>query len=186
MICSAARISSVATAIRRSRGRSGVGHQLVVLDQVDRGVGELAHDRPELLLRQPHVRFDDRADHDACDVADQASCSWDTEGRARVRGDELRRQLQVQHPAGEQLLQLEQVPRDRRLQGRQVGTDVLHRPLDHHARPRGPSPAGSATAVTGYGGPGAARPRSGRRAVRATPPTHRAPTRKSRWTARRP
>jgi len=45
----------------------------------------------------------------------------------------LRRQLQVQHPAGEQLLQLEQVPGDGRLQGRQVGADVLHRPLDHHA-----------------------------------------------------
>ena len=34
---------------------------------------------------------------------------------------ELRRQLQVQPPAGEQLLQLEQVSGDGRLQGRQIG-----------------------------------------------------------------
>ena len=89
-----ARISSVATrdpASRAggSRGRSCSSSSLI------RSIEAWASSRTtqrNSILRQPDVRFDDRADHRRRASPISSPRSRDTEGRARVCGDELRRQ----------------------------------------------------------------------------------------------
>jgi hypothetical protein len=110
-----------------------VGEQLVVFDEIDRGPREVPDDRPELLLPEADVRFDDGPDQRALRGTDRAPRPRNPERRAGVGGDELGGQRQLLEPARGQLAELEEVARRRREQGGDVGADVLHRELDADA-----------------------------------------------------
>jgi hypothetical protein len=107
-----------------------VGHQLVVLDQVDRGPGQLAHHPAELVLHQTHVRLDDRADQHAVRHSHELAGPRHAEGGAGVGRDEVAGQSDGLQPAGVQVDEFEQVAGDGGEEGCDVRADVLHRELD--------------------------------------------------------
>ena len=121
------------------RGLGAVALQLVILDEVDAGRGEIAHEVGEVGRGEPDAGLDDRADHGAVGAGHQSSGAGDAELRAGVALGERRRQVEVDELDRRQLLDLEQVPRDGGQQVRQRGPEVLQGEADAQpsASPRG-------------------------------------------------
>ena len=130
-----------ADAFGQRRGRA-VALQLVVLDEVDTGRREFAHQLGEVGRRQPDARLHDRADHRAVRSAHEPPGARDAERRAGVPLRERGRQIEVDELDRGELLDLEQVAGHGREQVRQRRAEVVER----KAQPQPGAPAGSRVA----------------------------------------
>ena len=111
--------------------RIGRAHQLlVVLDEVDAGVDQLADHLGRLVRPQPQRRLDDGADDRPPLDAGQPPAAVDAELRSGMGAAELLRQLHVDHADAGQPLDRERAADGDRHQRREVGADRLDRKAD--------------------------------------------------------
>ncbi len=117
--------------VERRVGR--IGHQLVVLDEVDPGPGEPGHELRRRLRAQAHARLDDRPDERPRlgDIG-EATGSRDAEtGAGEVLGEGAR-DIEVLEPEAGDLGELVEVPLQGGDERGQVVSDVLDAPADDH------------------------------------------------------
>jgi hypothetical protein len=128
------------------RAGRAVALQLVVLDEVEAGSGELGHQRRGTGGIEPDRRLDDGSDQRPAFDAGEKAGAVDAEARARIGGGELVRQADVEEPQAGELLEIEEVAGDGRDQVRQRRSHVVEGPGERDAagavRPIGPAGAG--------------------------------------------
>ena len=126
-----------------------IGHQLVVLHEVDSGERQRADEVGRLPRGEADARLDDRADDRPALHAGEPPRALDPELRTGELGGELRRQNHVEElEAGEQP-EFEEIPRHHRRDRRQARRNVRHG--ERHPHAAAGMPAGRILGLRGAG-----------------------------------
>ena len=109
-----------------------VGHELVVLDEIDAALDELVDQFRRLGGGQPDAGLDDGAYERAFRHAGERARAGNPELRALVGAKQRRRQVEIEEAQSRDLAALEEVARDRGKDVRDGGAGVGERPGDRH------------------------------------------------------